>query len=83
MALDSKPWSGRPGLELRLNARVSQIDRHQHTVTLTDNTILPYDKLVLATGSYPFVPSVAVQCVVGWKVVPVSVDLIYLRVFPK
>ncbi|MFQ6333488.1 nitrite reductase large subunit NirB [Methylophilus sp. 3sh_L] len=49
----------RPGLTLRLNARVSQIDRHQHTVTLTDNTILPYDKLVLATGSYPFVPSVA------------------------
>lgn len=49
----------RPGLELKLNARVSHIDRHQHTVTLADNSILPYDKLVLATGSYPFVPAVA------------------------
>ena len=49
----------RPGLELRLNARVSHIDRHQHLVTLTDNTTLAYDKLVLATGSVPFVPSVA------------------------
>ncbi|MCB5191098.1 nitrite reductase large subunit NirB [Methylobacillus arboreus] len=48
----------RPGLELRLNARASQIDRNRQTVTLTDDSTLHYDKLVLATGSVPFVPPV-------------------------
>ncbi|MFL9711124.1 nitrite reductase large subunit NirB [Methylobacillus sp. Pita1] len=48
----------RPGLQLRLNARVSHIHRRQHSVSLTDGTVLPYDKLVLATGSVPFVPPV-------------------------
>ena len=49
----------RPGLELRLNARTATIDRRQRIVILTDGTMLHYDKLVLATGSVPFVPGVA------------------------
>ena len=49
----------RPGLELRLNARAATIDRRQRIVILTDGTMLHYDKLVLATGSVPFVPGVA------------------------
>ncbi|SNR90884.1 nitrite reductase (NADH) large subunit [Methylobacillus rhizosphaerae] len=49
----------RPGLELRLNARVGMIDRRQHLVILADGDALHYDKLVLATGSVPFVPGVA------------------------
>ena len=48
----------RPGLTLKLNARVAQIDRRIHTVTLADGSSLRYDKLVLATGSVPFVPAV-------------------------
>ena len=48
----------RPGLTLRLNARVAAIDRIRHTVQLADGSTLPYDKLVLATGSVPFVPAV-------------------------
>jgi nitrite reductase (NADH) large subunit len=48
----------RPGLELRLNARVTGIDRINHLVQLADGTALPYDKLVMATGSVPFVPNV-------------------------
>lgn len=49
----------RPGLTLHLNARAREIDRQQRTVTLTDNTVYSYDKLVLATGSWPFVPSIS------------------------
>ncbi len=48
----------RPGLKLRLNARVAQIDRRIHQLTLSDGETMPYDKLVLATGSVPFVPAV-------------------------
>jgi nitrite reductase (NADH) large subunit len=42
--------------DLRLNARVASIDRAAHTVTLASGATLAYDKLVLATGSRPFVP---------------------------
>lgn len=48
----------RPGLALRLNARVQAIERRARTVTLASGEVLPYDKLVLATGSAPFVPGV-------------------------
>lgn len=46
----------RAGLVLRLNARATAIDRAARTVTASTGEVLPYDKLVLATGSRPFVP---------------------------
>jgi nitrite reductase (NADH) large subunit len=48
----------REGLELRLNAKAVAIDRAAKTVTLASGEVLGYDKLVLATGSTPFVPPV-------------------------
>jgi nitrite reductase (NADH) large subunit len=48
----------RTNLELKLNARVVAIDRAGRTVTLANGEVLAYDKLVLATGSSPFVPPV-------------------------
>ena len=48
----------RTGFSLRLAARAAGIDRRAKTVTPLDGELLPYDKLVLATGSSPFVPSV-------------------------
>ena len=48
----------RPGLTLRLDARVASIERRNNTLQLADGEVLAYDKLVLATGSYPFVPPV-------------------------
>lgn len=46
------------GFALKLNARATAIDRTARTVTTSTGDVLPYDKLVLATGSYPFVPPV-------------------------
>ncbi|MGL5985744.1 MAG: nitrite reductase large subunit NirB, partial [Burkholderiales bacterium] len=46
------------GFELRLNTRVASIERRNKTLTTQDGEILAYDKLVLATGSSPFVPPV-------------------------
>ncbi|WP_426190408.1 nitrite reductase large subunit NirB [Massilia sp. DWR3-1-1] len=41
---------------LQLNTRAVAIDRVNKTVTVASGAVLGYDKLVLATGSYPFVP---------------------------
>ena len=41
---------------LKLNAKVVAVDRAAKTVTVGDGEVLAYDKLVFATGSYPFVP---------------------------
>ncbi|MBN3821402.1 NAD(P)/FAD-dependent oxidoreductase, partial [Paraburkholderia sp. Se-20369] len=51
-------FADHPHLDLRLNAQVASIDRDAHTVTLASGETLAYDKLVLATGSRPFVPPV-------------------------
>ena len=48
----------RDDLALRLNTRVVGIDRAARSVQLHDGSSLIYDRLVLATGSYPFVPPV-------------------------
>ncbi|MES2069043.1 MAG: nitrite reductase large subunit NirB [Pseudomonadota bacterium] len=48
----------RDNLLLKLNARATAIDRAAKTVTVSSGETLSYDKLVLATGSYPFVPPV-------------------------
>ena len=41
---------------LKLNAKAVSIDREARTVSISTGETLSYDKLVLATGSYPFVP---------------------------
>lgn len=44
------------GVDLRLNEKAIEIDRLEKTVSLQGGDTLVYDKLVLSTGSYPFVP---------------------------
>jgi nitrite reductase (NADH) large subunit len=48
----------RTGFTLRLAAKAVAIERRENRVTTADGERLHYDKLVLATGSYPFVPAV-------------------------
>ncbi len=48
----------RTGFTLRLAARAVAIERRNNTVTTADGEVVAYDKLVLATGSAPFVPAV-------------------------
>jgi nitrite reductase (NADH) large subunit len=44
------------GYALKLNARATAIDLAARKVTASTGEVLDYDKLVLATGSFPFVP---------------------------
>ena len=46
------------GFTLRLAARAAAVERRNKTVTTADGEVIAYDKLVLATGSNPFVPGV-------------------------
>ncbi|KJK56367.1 nitrite reductase large subunit NirB [Saccharothrix sp. ST-888] len=48
----------RHGFELHLSSPAASIDRAARTVTTADGRTFGYDTLVLATGSYPFVPPV-------------------------
>ncbi|HEX5359511.1 MAG TPA: FAD-dependent oxidoreductase, partial [Fluviicoccus sp.] len=46
------------GYQLKLNTRATGIDLTAKTVSTASGEVVPFDKLVLATGSYPFVPPV-------------------------
>ncbi|SAK99378.1 nitrite reductase large subunit NirB [Caballeronia ptereochthonis] len=58
LSLVEEGFFERSGYALKLNARAVAIDRAARTVTASNGDVLAYDKLVLATGSYPFVPPV-------------------------
>lgn len=47
------------GIKLFLNEAVKLIDRTQQVIETNKGQALPYDTLVLATGSYPWVPNIA------------------------
>ena len=57
MALGDAGIYQRPGLTLHLKTPVRKIDRKNRLV-ITDEGSHAYDKLVIATGSFPFVPPV-------------------------
>lgn len=46
------------GINIRLNQKVTAIDTQAKTVTTAPGLVEDYDILVLATGSYPFVPPI-------------------------
>lgn len=51
--LRSREWYRKHDVELLLATRAQRIDREARTVVLDDGRALPYDHLVLATGSRP------------------------------
>ncbi len=46
------------GVDFHLDAKVTHINKTAKTVTTEQGDTFSYDKLVLATGSYPFVPPI-------------------------
>jgi nitrite reductase (NADH) large subunit len=58
LSLVSPGFFDRDNLLLKLNSRAASIDRAGKTVTTSSGDVLAYDKLVIATGSYPFVPPI-------------------------
>ncbi|URA09239.1 nitrite reductase large subunit NirB [Thermospira aquatica] len=56
--LNSLEWYEERNINLLLNTEVVDIDRKKKVVTTSYGENIPYDILVLATGSYPFIPPV-------------------------
>ncbi|MEZ0066581.1 nitrite reductase (NADH) large subunit [Streptacidiphilus sp. MAP12-20] len=67
------------GIDLRLSDAVAAIDRAAQTVTTASGSVLHYDALVLATGSYPFVPPVPGHDAAGCHVYRTIEDLEAIR----
>ncbi|NLS14713.1 nitrite reductase large subunit [Vibrio sp. SM6] len=58
LMLSSQQWYEMHGIQLVLGSQVTGIDREQQRILLDDEDVIGYDQLVLATGSYPFVPPI-------------------------
>ena len=58
LALAGNDYTADTLVDLRVGTRVVGIDRPARTVATVGGDLLSYDALVLATGSYPFVPPV-------------------------
>jgi nitrite reductase (NADH) large subunit len=56
--LNSLTWYEDNDIALRAGVRVERIDRFAKVVHALDGTVTPYDKLIIATGSRPFIPPI-------------------------
>ncbi|MBI4756833.1 MAG: NAD(P)/FAD-dependent oxidoreductase [Betaproteobacteria bacterium] len=68
--LNSEQWYAEHGIRLHLGRQVTQIDRRARKVVAADGTEAPYDRLLLATGSTPFmlpVPGSDLPGVIGYR----------------
>ena len=58
LTLREPDWYAAHGVDLRLGTRVLHVDRDRREALLVDGTLVPYDRLVLATGSIPTLPPI-------------------------
>ncbi|WP_348733084.1 nitrite reductase large subunit NirB [Rheinheimera texasensis] len=58
LALSSEEWYREQQVDLQLNCWVERIDSQLLQVFCRDGRVFSYQQLVLATGSYPFVPPI-------------------------
>jgi nitrite reductase (NADH) large subunit len=79
LALTGNEYAGDHLVELRLGNAVVAIDRDAKCLTAADGSKLDYDALVLATGSYPFVPPVPGKDSAGCHVYRTLDDLDAIR----
>ena len=79
LALTGNDYHGDHLVELRLGNAVTAIDRDAKRLTVADGSDLDYDALVLATGSYPFVPPVPGKDSAGCHVYRTLDDLDAIR----
>ena len=56
--INTQEWYERHGIRLKLGARAVDVDATNRLVRTEAGEELPYDKLLLATGSLPFLPPV-------------------------
>ncbi len=70
IVLNPLSWYAQHGITLHLGKAVTQIDRIRRVVRAADGTEAPYDRLLIATGSTPFmlpVPGKDLAGVIGYR----------------
>ncbi|WP_030763001.1 nitrite reductase large subunit NirB [Streptomyces griseus] len=73
----------RHGIELHTDEPVVAVDRAARTVTARSGRVVAYDHLVLATGSYPFVPPVPGKDAAGCFVYRTIEDLLAIEEYAR
>src|SRR6478609_1223739 len=79
LALPGNDYTGDDRVDLRLGCAVAEIDREARTVRTATGETFDYDALVLATGSYAFVPPVPGRDLPGVHVYRTLDDLDAIR----
>jgi nitrite reductase (NADH) large subunit len=71
------------GVEIHIGDRAIAIDRDKQIVTSANGLEIPYDRVVIATGSYPFVPPIKGKDVIGTFVYRTIEDLEKISTYAK
>lgn len=71
------------GIQIHIGDKAVAINREQKTVTSARGLTVPYDKIVLATGSYPFVPPIKGNDATGTFVYRTIEDLEAISTYAK
>src|SRR5215472_12744228 len=58
ITLNGLEWYQQNGIGLKLGVRIVDVDAENKLVTGDDGTVMPFDKLLLATGSSPVIPPI-------------------------
>lgn len=58
ITINTKEWYEQNNINLLLNTKAVDVDAVGKTVTTADGRKIPYDLLLLATGSHPFIPPI-------------------------
>ena len=58
IVINGLDWYQKNGIDLKLGVRITDVDAVAKTVTGNDGSVTPFDKLLLATGSAPIIPSI-------------------------
>jgi nitrite reductase (NADH) large subunit len=58
IVINGLDWYQKNSIDLKLGVRITDVDAVAKTVTGNDGSVTPFDKLLLATGSTPIIPSI-------------------------
>ncbi|MDQ0990795.1 nitrite reductase large subunit NirB [Streptomyces sp. V3I7] len=83
LSLTDRTFIEEHGIELHLGDPAERIDRSARTVTARSGLTIGYDTLVLATGSFPFVPPVPNKDAEGCFVYRTIEDLLAIEAYAK
>ncbi|EAY05610.1 Pyridine nucleotide-disulfide oxidoreductase family protein [Trichomonas vaginalis G3] len=77
--LKNEDWYTENNITVKLGTTVKSIDTARKSLTLSDGSTMQYDRLILATGSRPFVPPIGHEGLTGVYVIRTSNDVELLK----